>query len=325
MKRAILVVVLILVVAGLASAQTPPGEALGYFPVSPCRAVDTRLIGAGAPLIPDQERGFRLRDASLLNQGGSASGCGIPSEALAAMLNFVAVASSGPGHIKAWAHPLPQPVASTLNYGAVAGLFALANGIAVPICDTSTAADGCLADFRVVAKASVTHLVVDVVGYFAPATGLVAQSGPAGPPGVAGPTGPEGLQGPIGLTGLQGIKGDTGATGPQGLRGLQGLQGPQGYTGLQGYTGPQGLTGPQGPVGPQGPKGDKGDPAPRTTALCSEVASSSDLCNQVCWGGYGVTLPTSCSVTSDTGSCSAQACQSSCWRTTWARCCVCKQ
>jgi hypothetical protein len=318
MKRSILAMVL-LGVAGVAPAQTPE-DALGYFTVSPCRAVDTRLIGAGAPLNPNEERSFRLRDVSLLNQGGSASGCGIPSGALAAMLNFVAVAPAGSGHIRGWAYPLPQPAAAILNFGAVTGLAAIANGIAVPICDTSTAPDGCLADFTVVAKGSVTHLVVDVVGYFAPKA--LATTGPAGPPGVAGPTGPQGLQGPIGLTGLQGIKGDTGDTGP---RGLQGLTGPQGLQGPQGLTGPTGLTGPLGPVGPQGPKGDKGDPAPHTTALCSKVTSEWADCGLVCSKKVsGVTIDTNCYVTSDTGPCSEYACQTpDCLPRKWARCCVC--
>jgi hypothetical protein len=281
MKRSIfLVVVLILGVAGVAAAQVPPGEALGYFPVSPCRAVDTRLIGAGAPLIPDQVRSFRLRDASLSHQGGAAAACGIPSEALAAMLNFVAVTPSGPGHIKAWAHPLSQPTSAIVNFGVVTGLNAIANGIAVPICDTRSDPEGCLADFDVVSRVSLAHMVVDVVGYFAPAA--LATTGPAGPPGVAGPTGPQGLQGPIGLTGVQGIKGDTGATGPQGSvgpQGPQGLQGPQGYAGPQGYTGPQGLTGPQGPVGLRGPAG----PSLKSIAMCGPNAACGSGMTTFAW------------------------------------------
>lgn len=301
MKRSILVVVLLLALAGVAAAQTPAGEALVYYTVSPCRVVDTRLIGTdpaslGAPLNPGEERAFLLRNANLLDQGGEAESCGVPLEARAAMLNLVAVSPSGPGVLTAWAHPLPQPIASTLNYGSTAAFPAIANGIAVPVCDTSS--DPCLADFRVVVNSTPasgpvrsprTHLVVDVVGYFAAATGL------EGPQGPAGPTGP---QGAIGPAGPQGPKGATGATG---------------------------ATGPQGPVGPVGPKGDKGDPAPHTAAACAQVTDAYSSCATVCAKVVsGQVTTTNCTVTSDTGSCSANACQSSaCSRLLWARCCVC--
>jgi hypothetical protein len=202
MKRSVVVGLLLLGAASVAAAQEPPPDlphGLGYFTVSPCRVVDTRLIPAapGTPLNPGELRSFRLRDTSLTYQGGAPNGCGIPSQALAAMLDIVAVTPAGPGHIKAWAHPLPEPVSSTLNFGAVAGLNAIANAIAVPICDTRT--DPCLADFDIVGKVSTVHLVVDVVGYFAPAA--IAITGEAGPPGVAGPTGPQGPQGEQGPPG----------------------------------------------------------------------------------------------------------------------------
>jgi hypothetical protein len=194
MKRLAVLAFLLLGAASLAPAQEPLPDGLGYFTVTPCRVVDTRLIGAGAPMLGDETRTFRMRDVTLAYQGGAVDGCGIPSEALAAMINIVAVSPSGPGHFRVWAHPLPAPTASTLNYGAVAGLSALANGIAVPICDTRT--DPCLADFVLFNRLSVTHVVVDVVGYFAPAA--LATTGPAGPPGVAGPIGPQGPPGPPG-------------------------------------------------------------------------------------------------------------------------------
>jgi hypothetical protein len=260
MKRS-LVALLLLGAASVATAQTPPPDALGYFTVSPCRVVDTRLIGAGAPLVPSVVRSFRLRDASLTNQGGDPAGCGIPSEALAAMLDVVAVTPAGPGHIKAWAHPAPEPFASTLNFGAVTGLVAIANGIAVPICDTRT--DPCLADIDIVAQVSTAHLVVDVVGYFAPAA--LETTGPAGPPGVAGPTGPQGPAGPQGIPGVNGLNGLNGATGPQGPKGDMGA------------TGPQGLKGDKGDRGPAGP-------SLKSVALCGPTASCGTGMTQFAFG-----------------------------------------
>jgi Collagen triple helix repeat (20 copies) len=282
MKRLALLSLLLIGAAPGATAQSPLPDGLGYFTVAPCRVVDTRLIGPspGAPMLVDETRTFRLRDTSLSYQGGDADGCGIPSEALAAMVNVVAASPSGAGHLRVWAHPLTMPTASTLNYGAIAGLNAIANGIAIPICDTRT--DPCLADFVIFNRNSITHLVVDVVGYFAPAA--IATTGPAGPPGVAGPTGP---------------KGDTGATGPVGPQGAQGLTGPQGPQG------PTGLTGATGAQGPQGPPG----PPVHTSAACADggYVASPPCFNQCGRSNEKIVAAQTgnCAVTSDTGSCSA--------------------
>lgn len=265
-----------LAVVDIASGQTPPGEARGYFAVSQCRVVDTRFIGPapGAPLAPNAQRTFRLRDTNLSYQGGSATGCAIPSEATVAMLNVVAVVPNGAGHLRFWAHPLPVPTGvSQLNYSAVAGLTALANEIAVSICDTRT--DPCLADFAVFNAASTVHLVVDVVGYFAAAP--LATTGPAGPPGVAGPQG------------VQGIQGLTGATGPQGPTGSQGPTGPIGPQGPQGPTGPAGP--PIGTIATCGPGGATSCIEPWHTASLTEVTGS-------CAAYFG------CQAVSSSGSCS---------------------
>src|SRR5712692_3734912 len=48
---------------------------LVYFPVTPCRLVDTRL--AGGPIAAGFTRSF-VMNGSLTGQGGNASGCGIP-------------------------------------------------------------------------------------------------------------------------------------------------------------------------------------------------------------------------------------------------------
>jgi hypothetical protein len=68
--------------------------------------------------------------------------------------------------------------------------------------------------------------------------------------------------------------------------------------------------GPQGPAGPQGPQGPQGPPGPpaHTSAICSQNIPS-------CPDGFVIDpILAPCSVTSDTGSCSATA----------GRCAVCK-
>jgi hypothetical protein len=231
MRRSTLICACLLALgaANITSAQDP--VALGYVPVTPCRVVDTRLIGSapGTPLQPSVSRDFRVTASDLSNQGGSATGCGIPGTATSAMVNIVAVTPTGPGNLGVWAYPSSRPTgpSSVLNYGAVAGLAAIANGIAIRICDAQAAT--CYYDFTIEARASSTHVVVDVVGYFGPA--VISSSGPAGPtgpPGLQGPTGPQGVTGPQGSTGAQGAKGPTGPTGPQGDVGATGATGSPG-------------------------------------------------------------------------------------------------
>src|SRR5262249_24612855 len=237
MRSTTLVAVLMLGDVAVVAAPTPSPAPLGYFAVSPCRVVDTRLavtepgVPIGAPLLPDQARGFPLRDTNLSSQGGAEVGCGIPPEAKVAMLSFVAVNPAGVGDLTAWAYPLAPAAGTIVSFGAFKGLPAFANATAVPVCDTTT--DPCPYDFEVMATTSSTHMVVDVVGYFAAAP--LATSGPAGPPGPPGPIG------------------ETGATGPAG---------PEGPAGPTGATGPQGPVGPQGPKGLTGPAGPPGPPRP---------------------------------------------------------------
>ncbi len=79
------------------------------------------------------------------------------------------------------------------------------------------------------------------------------------------------------------------------------LQGPPGIQGPAGPVGPRGATGPQGPAGP----------ATKTVAVCAN-ASTTDSSYCSCSGGKVISKtiasgPTgSCSITSETGVCSAR-------------------
>ena len=146
---------------------------LVYTPVTPCRIVDTRAV-AGGRLIPGAQRDFLVSGTqSFDTQGGTTGGCGIPDNATAAMLNFVAVTPSGPGDLRAWPYGQPVPLASIVNYAAVAGLN-LANGAVVALCNSATTT--CTFDVSVQADASATDLVVDVIGFLqttAPRRGFI--------------------------------------------------------------------------------------------------------------------------------------------------------
>jgi hypothetical protein len=148
--------------SGLGPQTKSLGESqvdLVYTPVTPCRIIDTRL--AGGVLGAGTTRSFLVTGTDLSSQGGSATGCNIPSLSTAAMINFVAVSPAGAGHLRATPFGTPIPLAAILNYAA--GLN-IANGLAVTICDPATTT--CTFDFTIQANGSATDLVADVQGYF---------------------------------------------------------------------------------------------------------------------------------------------------------------
>jgi hypothetical protein len=173
-KKRIVCALVFALAAGAASARAQsqgpaapgdPSRDLVYTPVAPCRVADTRV--AGGSLGAGTTRDWRVGGVGLQGQGGDPSGCGVPAgAATAAVLNFVAVNPVGPGNLRAWAYATPPaapPTASILNYAQVTGLN-VANGIVVPLCDTSVTT--CPFDVRVQADVNGTHVLVDVVGYF---------------------------------------------------------------------------------------------------------------------------------------------------------------
>ena len=140
-----------------------------YTPMSPCRIFDSRagsgLQGAGTgPIAAGTTVAIDVA-------GGAASSCGVPfPTAKAAVLNFIAVAPSGAGDLRAWpwdsSSPAP-PKSSVLNYSNVGGLN-IANGLVVPQCNTATATGGtCSKDLFLRPDSAATHVVIDVLGYFA--------------------------------------------------------------------------------------------------------------------------------------------------------------
>jgi hypothetical protein len=146
-----------------ATSQEPAPNALGesfrdlvYTPVTPCRIVDTRTALAGA-LAGGVVRLFDADGGSFTDQGGSSTGCGIPlGVAQAVTMTIVAVHPAGPGHLTAWGLTA-QPLSSVLNY---AGNDVIADTAIIPV------VPGGGEDFALVSLAT-THVVVDVLGYFA--------------------------------------------------------------------------------------------------------------------------------------------------------------
>ncbi len=82
---------------------------LAFFPLKPCRVIDSRLFASFAPI-------FR---AGQSRRVGMLSTCGVPASAQAYSLNLTAVADPGQplGFLTAYPTGSPRPTVSTLNAG----------------------------------------------------------------------------------------------------------------------------------------------------------------------------------------------------------------
>ena len=134
-------------------------QALAFYPVTPCRLVDTRtgsgFTGAfGAPaLVGGTSRNFPVQNS-----------CGIPSTALAYSMRMTAIASGALSYLTAYPAGGTQPVAATLNApnGGVIG-----NEAIVP---AGTGDNGPISVYA----SNNTNVVIDINGYFAPPGGAGA-------------------------------------------------------------------------------------------------------------------------------------------------------
>lgn len=124
----------------------PASGGLAFYPVTPCRAVDTRTApgSLGGPALTGQ-RNFPI----------STSSCGLPAGAQAYSLNATVVPNAALGYLTLWPNGEPQPVVSTLNSpdGSTDS-----NAAIVPTLDGSICAY----------TSATTALILDANGYFAP-------------------------------------------------------------------------------------------------------------------------------------------------------------
>ena len=121
-------------------------SALAFYPMTPCRAIDTRVSGQGPALAPGVAR--------TVNLNGSGSACTVPTSAQAYSLNFTVVPANGLGYLSAWPSGESQPGVSTLN----ANHSVTSNAAIIPA-GTNTSIS--------VYASDATHLIVDMNGYFA--------------------------------------------------------------------------------------------------------------------------------------------------------------
>jgi len=128
-------------------------DAYSFYPLTPCRAVDTRNPNGplgGPSLSTIASRTFPLLSAP----------CAIPSTSRAYSLNYTVVPRGPLGYLSTWPAGQIQPFVSTLNspQGRV-----LANAAIVP-----AGASGAVSAFAFTDPSTPTDLVIDVNGHFAP-------------------------------------------------------------------------------------------------------------------------------------------------------------
>jgi hypothetical protein len=129
-------------------APTGTASALAFYPVTPCRMVDTR--NPAGPLGGPSMGGGTSRSFPLLS-----STCNLPATAMAYSLNVTSVPSGPLGYLTLWPSGQSQPLASTLN--APTGTDT-ANAAIVP-----AGTGGAVSVF----VANPSDVVMDVNGYFA--------------------------------------------------------------------------------------------------------------------------------------------------------------
>ena len=138
---------------------------LVYTPITPCRIVDTRNMPSGA-FAALSTRDFIGWGNSFVAQGGAANDCGLPkgvagTNNAALALNFAIVGPATDGYITAFPGNLANaamPLAATLNY--YAG-DVKANNTVLKLNQTGTGPH-----FKIYST-SASHLIADVVGYYA--------------------------------------------------------------------------------------------------------------------------------------------------------------
>jgi len=148
--------------AGLAFLLTEAARATvagpySFFPLTPCRVVDTRdPVGpqGGPSLAANTVRSFTIINVN---------SCGVPNTAKAVAMNVTTVNPTDGGDLRIFPYNTPVPLASVINFSTAD--FALANGAIIPLANSGGIDISVQTDMPVGSSGHV-HLVIDVTGYF---------------------------------------------------------------------------------------------------------------------------------------------------------------
>lgn len=133
-------------------AQPPVPPQNGFFPLTPCRLLDTRTPAGGPALVSSGIREIQVTGA-----------CGIPSTAVALSVNITVTGPTGLGHVRFAPAGVPLPLVSAINYSPGA---TRANNAILPLPSEPGAGSGALAAQAFVSDGGTVHLILDVNGYF---------------------------------------------------------------------------------------------------------------------------------------------------------------
>lgn len=154
-----------LAVAVAADPLLAQGGPFRFFPLTPCRVVNTRTTdcvdGTCPPFDPLQASSDKDPAAPTISFTLRGK-CGIPAEAQAVALNVTVFQPSHQGHLRVFPAGGAPPYASTLNWAG--GEQAIANGAIVPL--GAGAPDLGVYLYAVTTPAN-AHVILDVTGYFA--------------------------------------------------------------------------------------------------------------------------------------------------------------
>jgi hypothetical protein len=132
--------------ATTAHAQSGPYQ---FFSLTPCRVVDTRNANSvnGGPYLGTARRDFAVK-----------GNCGVPATAKAVTINVtVTGVSSQASWLTIWPAGGAMPNTSAINFSS--SDWALSNGVIVGLGASNP-------DLSVVNAVGVTHVIIDVTGYF---------------------------------------------------------------------------------------------------------------------------------------------------------------
>jgi hypothetical protein len=123
---------------------------LRFFPITPCRIVDTRQAGFGGILLGKSTRNFQVQGK-----------CGIPVNAKAVALNATIIGPQSDGYITLFPSGTPWPGTANMTFKAAEP--ALGNGAIVAL--STSAADLSVYLFQSTVTQT-AHLALDGTGYF---------------------------------------------------------------------------------------------------------------------------------------------------------------
>lgn len=143
---------LVLGLMGLGAGRAVAAGPFSYYPVQPCRIVDTRsgLGGFTGQLQNGVVRNFTIKGAQP---------CIIPTTAAAVSFNVTVADAASSGWVALWPSTSSYPGISTLNFNTAENI---ANGAVVPLASGTP-------DLSVVAAfsgSSGVNLILDITGYF---------------------------------------------------------------------------------------------------------------------------------------------------------------